>query len=158
MLPGVTTTAPVIVLRPPLWLRCWAVVFPFAAVAFVVLVIRPGDDVTAWVALCVVTAVGSALAIAQARQRVDAFPDGRLVVRNRLGTRSFTRDDIADVAAGPSGGNPLSNWRVELVLTDGSPHPLTVTERPPLPGVRRRVERDATRLREWLTGRPAPFV
>ena len=133
MLTAVTRTGPTVSLRVPLLLRCWAVAFP-------------------------VVAVGSVLAVVTARQRVDAFPDGRLVVRNRFSSRSLTRDDVEDVAAGTHGGGPLPNWRVELVLADGSAHPLTVTERPALPGVRARVERDAARLREWLTGRPAPFL
>jgi len=153
-------TAPdvVVSLRPPLFARIWACAFPFIAATILFREVSPGTGMTKWVFPLAFLAVGCVLAVVLVRQRVDAYADGRLVVRNRLGGRTFDRGDVGDVAAGPSGASRLSNWRLELVLIDGSPYPLTVTEHPPLPGVRRRVERDAARLREWLTGRPAPFL
>ena len=40
--------------------------------------------------------------------------------------------------------------RLELLLRDGTTLHLVATETPPLPGLRRRLEEQATELRAWL--------
>ena len=94
---------------------------------------------------------------ATALSRVRAFADGTLEVRNRFTTRTVHRSDVERVLVDrqPGFGSPR---RLELLLTDGQGLHLIATEVPPLPGLRRRLERQAEQLRAWVAGTPTPYL
>ena len=85
--------------------------------------------------------------------RLGVYSAGRrLVVRNRLRTRTLARAEISDVelpsgARGVLGGNAL-----RLVLVDGRRLPLEFSARNPFPGHRERAAAAAQPLRDWLAG------
>lgn len=146
-------------IRPSLWAR--VAPLAFAAVWVVLFLTRIAGSLS-WPVqvLGVVFAVGTSARMAV--MGVDGTPDGRLVVRNQLRTRTFRRADVADavVDRGSMLGLPLSGWRVWLIGTDGSRHLVQITEAPFRAGFEQRLQRHAEEIRRWLTAddRPAPYL
>ena len=140
-------------LGQPRWARVWFVVFPvlFAFVGLSGTLPLRGDPGPALrLSLCLFAA---ALSWRLFRLAAIGTPDGRLVVRNHWRDRTLHRDDVADVVVGRVLGG--SNRSVQLRLRDGSTVRLDVTE---VPFSSRRLERQAAQVREWVEGRPQPFV
>ncbi len=76
------------------------------------------------------------------------------MVRNRWHDRAVQRDDIAEVSVCGVHRGGFGKF-VELTLRDGPTLRLDVTEAPLSP---RRLERQAAEVRQWVSGRPQPFL
>jgi len=158
MIIAVTATDVVLELRPPrIALVLYGVSLVVAAGMVVVFVREFTDDgvfsLVFPVVLLGILAFNGATVLSRAR----AHGDGSLEVRNRFSTRRLQRTEVDRVMLGQQAGFGSAR-RVELLLTDGSTLALVATETPPFPGVRRRLEEQAGRLRDWVAGTPSPFV
>ncbi len=142
-----------ITLRPPLWARVWVVAFPLLLPVWVsgILPLRGDPGWPVRVLICVFAAVVSWRLF---RLAAIGTSDGRLVVRNHWYDRTVHRDDIADVSVGHLRRSSFQK-SVALILRDGSTLRLDVTEGP---FGTRRLEGQAAEVREWVSGRPRPFL
>ena len=116
---------------------------------------RPGDG-GSWLPPLLFVGFAAAITWRGVRLGATGSADGRVVVRNRWSTRRLHRDDIAGVGITDIGGGFMS--AVTLHLRDGSALTLDVGEGPGFAPMRRRMEREAARLRNWVDDRPRPFV
>ena len=157
MITAVTTTDVVVELRPPRIAQLlFAVSLVFAAVMVVVFVREFADGSPFTYVFPVALAGILAFNTATTMSQVRGTTDGTLEVRNRFTTRRLHRSDVDRVIVDRGGFQSAA--RLELLLTDGAALKLIATEVPPLPGVRRRLERQAEELRSWVANRPAPFL
>jgi hypothetical protein len=149
----VTSTDAQLELRPPRWARVWVVVFQVVFVSTIasgVVPLRGDPGRAASLLICVFAA---ALGWRLFRLAAIGTPDGRLVVRNHWRDRTVQRDDVAEVSVASMHRGSLGQC-VQLTLRDGSTLRLDVTE---VPFRIRRLDRHATAVREWVSGRPRPF-
>jgi len=150
----VTATDAVLRLRTPTWARVWLVVFPIGLACLFLFVIRPQGNL--WLGAFVVFVLGPALAWRLFRLAAIGTSDGRLVVRNHWRDRTLHRADVVEVGVERRAGS--SNHAVALRLADGSTLRLEVTETPFAGPFRSRLDRDARAVRDWVSGRPQPFL
>jgi hypothetical protein len=152
-----TTTAP-LALRLPLATRIFALLWPCAVVAFLLLDFRP-DDGGSWAAVIVFALVGAFYGWRLFGLSVTGAADGALVVRNLGRTRTVHRADVADVTVDPATGRRVGGgWAVWLFLRSEDAIRLDVTNAPLLRPFRRRLEHQAAMVRNWVEGRPRPFL
>jgi hypothetical protein len=151
----VTTADVQLRLRPPLWAQVWVAVFPAVFVCFALFVVRPNEGPT-WIGVLVALVFAPLLAWRLYRLAAIGSSDGRLVVRNHWRDRTIHRDDIAGVSVERRAG--ATNRSVALRLHDGSTLRLDVTETPFAGPFRRRLDRQADEVQEWVSGRPQPFL
>ena len=140
-----TTIGPALRIRPPLWARAALALF---AVAWVVLWLTGlRDQRIGWI----LAPAGLVITYRTATMGVVGTPDGRLVVRNQLYTRTFRREDLADavVDRAARGGWP-SGWVVWLAERDGSRSRVQVTEAPVRSALGARLDETAEQLRGWI--------
>jgi hypothetical protein len=149
----VTSTDAQLELRPPRWARVWVVVFPIIVAVVLLSDVAPLRGDPGWVTRGFICIFGAALSWRLFRLAAIGTPDGRLVVRNHWRDRTVQRDDIAEVSVRSMHRGSLGQC-VQLALRDGSTLRLDVTE---VPFRIRRLERHATAVREWVSGRPRPF-
>ncbi len=142
-------------LRLPAWARAWLVAFPVLFVAAQLFIFRPHDGGPGLPAL-LFAACAAAVSWQGLRLGATGSADSRLAVRNRWSTPRLHRDDIAGVGITDIGGGFMS--AVTLHLRDGSALTLDATEGLGFAPMRRRMEREAARLRNWVDDRPQPFV
>ncbi|UOY00641.1 hypothetical protein [Blastococcus sp. PRF04-17] len=138
-------------LRPPAWARGWVAVFPILFAGMFLFVIRP--DGSQWLFAVVVFVFSPVLAWRLFRLAAIGTGDGRLVVRNHWRDRTLHRDEVAEV--GVTKVTAAGNRSVGLRLRDGSMVRLDVTETP-FGG--RRLQRQEAAVRDWVAGRPQPFL
>ena len=141
-------------LRPPVWARAWAVVFPVLFAGFLLVVLRPEGPVR-------LIAPGMAIACALLgwrlfRTSAVGTAAGVLLVRNHWRDRTVTRAEVADVEVARDRGS--SARCVTLRLRDGSSLRLEVTETPFAGPFRARLERQAGQVRDWVAGAPRPYL
>jgi hypothetical protein len=130
------------------------VVFPtvLAVVLLFDLLALRGDP--GWPVRIVICVFGAGLSWRLFRLAAIGTSDGRLVVRNHWSDRTVQRDDIAAVSVSDLRGSSFRK-SVGLTLRDGSALRLEVTE---VLFSTRRLERQAAEVREWVSGRPRPFL
>ena len=148
-----TSTDVQLALRLPLWARAFVVFSPLLFAWFLVVVLRPDEGPVWWGALGAF-ALSPLVAWRLFRLAAIGTTDGRLVVRNHWRDRTVHRDDVDRVVIDIVRGG----WSVQLELIDGSVVPLEVTGTPLRPLFGARLERQADALREWVDGRPRPFL
>jgi hypothetical protein len=153
----VTTTDVQLRLRPPLWARAWVVVFPFVFAWFLLFVVRP-DEGPVWVGALLAFVLSPLLAWRMFRLAAIGTADGRLVVRNLWRTTTVRREDIAEVAAARAARGSSSGWAVHVGLRTGAVVRLDVTQVPLRGPLRRRLAGHVAEVREWVSGRPQPFL
>ena len=145
-------------LRPPLWAQLWVAVFPPFFLCFFLFAVRPSDGPT-WVGALVAAVLAPLLAWRLFRLAAIGTADGRLVVRNVWRDRTLQRDEIESVTVDRAyRGRGSTNQSVYVVLRDGTRVRLDVTEVPFRTLFGGRLERDAEAVREWVAGRPQPFL
>jgi hypothetical protein len=152
----VTTTAPQLALRPPVLTRAFAVAWPVVVIAFLAMEFRPNDG-GSWAATAGFALFGALLGWRLFQQGAFGTIDGRLVVRNLWRTTTVHREDIAEVTAA-RGGGAGTGWAVHLMLRTGAVVCLDVTAVPVRGPLRHRLERHVSAVREWVAGRPQPFL
>jgi hypothetical protein len=145
---------PVVAIRTPLVAR---IVSGLMAVVGVVLIggdllvggVRNSD----WAATLFLSAflvVWLTIVVRTALMAVLSTPDGRLLVRNQLRSRTLDRSEIEDVRRSAAGLLNGSFSGLQLLLTDGSVLALQASA-PPFLGFRKRaVEQQQEQLRRWL--------
>ncbi|MDK3255246.1 hypothetical protein [Blastococcus capsensis] len=140
-------------LRPPAWARAWLVVFPLLLAGLFLSPLPLRGDEDAVVPQVLVVGASAALAARMLVMGATGTPDGRLVVRNQLTTRTFSREQIAEVVVDRVGGFGRG-WAAWLRLHDGSRHHLDVTRVPFRAFFGAWLERDAEAVRAWVAARP----
>jgi hypothetical protein len=141
-------------LRPPLVTRVFAVAWGLAVTLSMVANFRP-ENGGSWVGTIVISSSAAFIAWRLFRHGVFGTADGRLVIRNLWRTTTVHRDDIAEVLGARV---RRSGWAVHLRLRTGDFVRLDVTQVPLRGLLRRRLERHEAAVREWMTGRPHPFL
>jgi hypothetical protein len=151
----VTATDGLLALRTPVWVRTLGAAFVLAWLH--PLVSDPPE--AGFLLLAMVLAVVLTVFVVRASVcQAVAAPDGRLTVRNIWTSRTFRRDEIAEVTVDRADGWFREGWAVVLVLTDGSRHRLDVTAVPFLGPALGRRERQAGAVRAWVDGLPQPLL
>jgi hypothetical protein len=148
----VTGPATEVRIEPPLWARAWIVVFVLVWVwIWTTRIESPGA--VGWLAGVAVLALSARMWVMGA----VGTADGRLTVRNQFSTRTFRREEIADVTIDRAHGPVGFGWTVWLTLQDGSRHQIQLTQTPFRTGFLGHLERDAGRLRAWMRATGAPY-
>jgi hypothetical protein len=142
--------------QPPVALVLFAVSLVIAAGLMVTFLRQAPFDAAFSLGFPVFLAGIMAFNLATVLSRVQALSSGRLVVRNRLRSRTVERGQVDRVIVGRQAGF-ASPRRLELLLTDGTTVRLIATEVPPLPGLRGRLEGQAEQLRAWVAGTTTPY-
>jgi hypothetical protein len=97
----------------------------------------------------VFVAVGIAFAYRLLRLGVRSDPDGTLTIRNNIGSRRLTRDQIEEFRIGSNGGIRLGQRGVQALLRDGTTYGLDVG-RTPFGFGTQRLTRQVDLLNAWL--------
>jgi hypothetical protein len=132
----------------------WVVVFPVAMTVIALTGVVPLGGDPGWGIRLLLSAFAVLLGWRLFRLAAIGTTDGRLLVRNHWHDQAVRREDITEASVVYVRGGSLGKV-VELALRDGSTLRLGVTE---VPFGTHRVERQAAEVREWLSGRPQPFL
>lgn len=126
------------------------VVFPFLFLAFLFYVVRPDRGGGSWVLAGGMFVFGALLGWRLFQQAVLGNDDGTIVVRNFWRTHMLHREDVVKVSV--ERRTTATNHSVVLRLQEGSTVRLDVTETPFLGPFRGRLERQASEVRDWVSG------
>ncbi|MBV9821585.1 MAG: hypothetical protein JO144_05025 [Actinobacteria bacterium] len=95
--------------------------------------------------------VGCAIGYRMLRLGVSSDADGALLVRNNLGSRRLTRDDVEEFRLGSNGGARLGQRGIQALLRNGTTFGLDVS-RTSLGLGQQRLNRQLDELNAWLRG------
>jgi len=145
---------PAVEIRTPLFARIASGVMAVVGVVLLAADLVVGgvrnSDWAAALFLSAFLVVWLTIVVRTARMAVLSTPDGRLLVRNQLRSRTLDRSEIEDVRRSSGGFLSGSMVGLQLLLTDGSVLALQAVL-PPLFGFRRQtVEQQQEQLRQWL--------
>ena len=151
-----TTTDAQLTLRPPWWVRAIGAVFIvfWGYLFFFQREFRGGHVVIG----TVVAVVAVVFVVRLLFLSVIGTADGRLTVRNSWSTRTFQRDQVDGVEIDRANGRFGQGWTLWLRLSDGARHRIDVTQAPSRTLFARSLERNADKLRAWLSNKAQPFL
>ena len=128
--------------------------FPIVAWTVLLSGVVPLRGDPGWAIRIVMSLLVAALCWRLFRLAAIGTTEGRLVVRNHWRDRTLHRQDVAEVSVASVHRGSFGK-AVALTLRDGSSVRLDVTE---APFGTRRLERQASQVREWVEGRPQQFA
>lgn len=141
------SAAPVVI-RPPAVLRAYVAGFLVLWISVVVWTTMIEHHGPSMVIGIVFIAVGLTLGFRLIRLGVTEQPDGDLLVRNNLSSRTLSRTDVEEFRIATQDSR-LGGNNVQALLADDTIYSIDVTRWPALLG-RGRVARQLTDLESWL--------